>query len=82
VITYTIPSRAYRRAEVSLPEPPVTHVRWRCENQNRYAGGGQTLVDWWLSVYPDGDGNGSVPNVAAYSALSHCCRSTRKTAQD
>ncbi len=82
MITYTIRSRAYRRAEVSLPEPAVTHVRWRCENHNRHAGGGQTLVDWWLSVYPDGDGDGSVPDVAANSAFGHRCHDPNRTAQD
>ena len=75
VIACTFPSEADRRAEISVPEPPpVIHAQWRCEDHNRCAGCGQRLADWWLSAYPDDDGDRSVPNVAAYSAFGHRCR--------
>lgn len=85
MIACTFPSEADRRAEISLPEPPpVIHTQWRCEDHNRCAGCGQRLAGWRLPfcAYHHDDPDRSVRSVAAYSALSHCCRSTRKTAQD
>jgi hypothetical protein len=61
--------------------PRVLQVHCRCENHNRCAGCGETLADRRLSAYQYDEANRQVGYLAAYSAFSHRCQDTRKTAQ-
>lgn len=54
--------------------PRVIRVHCRCENHNRCAGCGEALAEWRLSSYLWNEVKAKVSYQAAYSALSHRCR--------